>query len=256
MKDTNHIITKADSFKFWKTIPYLLGLLTFLLAINLVYFKYDYIKSYVDDLVSKNLNLKIDHIYLTGIKHSNINSINETINLKKGDPLFSAKPAIIRKKLEELPWVRLAKVQRILPNKLKIQIFEHKAIATIMFNNQRWALNSKGELIDIVDNSFNYLLELSGTKAKENAAVFFSLFSNWTDLLFFCKQAEFIGERRWNLYLENGTVILLPEENVRYALEVLKVLNNQQRVLKKDKIKIDLRNVEKHIIIDEKSNIV
>lgn len=191
-------------------------------------------------------------MYISGVKNTDVARLRKAIELDKGQPIFSVSTTKIREQVESLPWVRLAQVQRILPNKLKVNIIEHKAIATIKFNDQRWALNSKGELIDMVDDKFEHLLELSGPKAKENAASLFSLFSEWTDLLFLVKQAEFIGKRRWNLYLENGIIVMLPEDGVRHSLKVLKALNNQQRILTKNKIKIDLRNVRKHIIVDEK----
>jgi cell division protein FtsQ len=245
---------QAELFKFWKILPYVLAMLVFVFTLALIAINYDKISQAGTSFLAKHLNLKVKHIYITGVEYTNPDDLASSINIRKGDSLFLAEPSTMRKQLELLPWVRLAQVQRIFPDSLKIKIFEHKAIATILFNEQRWALNSKGELIDIVSSDFNYLLELSGDGAKENAAVFFSLFTNWTDLLFLSKQAEFVGKRRWNLYLENGSIIMLPEENVRYALEVLKVLDEQQRVLSKKSIKVDLRNVSKHIIIDEKSN--
>jgi cell division protein FtsQ len=237
-----------------KYLPYFLaGLFFVTLSLTAIFRYHDIHQSFVRFLAN-NLNLTIQHLYISGVENTNIEKLNKAINLQKNDSIFKDSSSTIRKRIEELPWVRLAHVQRILPNAFKIDIIEHKGIATIKFNNQRWALNSKGNLIDIVDDSFNYLLELSGEESKENASGLFSLFADWTDLLFLAKQAEFIGKRRWNLYLENGTLIMLPEEGVRHSLKVLKVLHNQQKILKKQRIKIDLRNVEKHIIIDEQTN--
>lgn len=234
-------------------IPYALAFFACSLTLLALAFNYHKFSAGFTRFLSHNLNLRVDHMYIAGANNTDVKKLRNAIELEKGQPIFSVSTKQIRQQIEDLPWVRLAQVQRILPNKLKVNIIEHKAIATIKFNEQRWALNSKGELIDIVDDKFNYLLELSGPQAKENAASLFSLFSNWTDLLFLVKQAEFIGKRRWNLYLENGIIILLPENGVRHALKVLKVLNQQQRVLTKKDIRIDLRNVKKHIIVDEKT---
>lgn len=238
----------------WKFVPYALAFLVFVgVVFSIGYFKDD-ISNGFTRFLSHNLGLKVDHMYISGVENTDVTNLRNAIEIKKGQPIFSVSTQTIREQVESLPWVRLAQVQRILPNKINVKIIEHKAIATIKFNDERWALNSKGDLIDIVGDNFNHLLELSGVNAKENAASLFSLFTNWTDLLFLAKQAEFVGSRRWNLYLDNGILVMLPEENVRYALKVLQVLNNQQRILSKNKIKIDLRNVQKHIIIDEKTN--
>ncbi|MCP4356113.1 MAG: FtsQ-type POTRA domain-containing protein [Proteobacteria bacterium] len=247
---------QVELIKIWKLLPYLLILLSLIFVIGITFVHYASVERKITDTIAKYLDLKLSHIYISGFENANVEDVRLAIGVKKGDYLFSAKPDAIREQLEALSWVRLAQVQRVLPDTLNIKIFEHKAIATIMFNNKRWALNSKGELIDTVGEDFNYLLELSGDEAKEQAAMFFSLFSDWSDLLFFLKRADFVGKRRWNLYLENGTLVMLPEENVRYALKVLSVLDDQQKILDKYKIKIDLRNVKKHIIIDEKSNVL
>ena len=254
MKNNISIQKKSRLDILWSIAPYALVLLLFLSIFSTIAYYNQAISNSFTKFLSQNLNLKVDHMYISGVENTDVKDLREAIEIDKGEPIFSVSTAEIRSQVEALPWVRIAQVQRILPNALKIKIFEHKAIATIKFDDQQWALNSKGELIDTVGAEFNHLLELSGNQAKENAAGLFSLFANWTDLLFLVKQAEFIGKRRWNLYLENGTIILLPEENVRYSLKVLKILNEQQRILNKKKIKIDLRNVNKHIVIDEKAN--
>ena len=248
-------IQKQKSLEaFWSYIPYALGFLSVVLLLGVIVFNASKINNAFTNFLSNQLNLRVDHLYITGVENTNLEKLRLAIELKKGQPIFSVSTHEIRQQVESLPWVRLAQVQRVLPNALKVKIIEHKAIATIRFDDTKWALNSKGELIDIVDEKFDHLLEISGPSSKEKAASLFSLFANWTDLLFLAKQAEYIGNRRWNLYLENGIIILLPEEKVRYALKVLKQLNKQQRILNKTKIKIDLRNVDKHIIIDENVN--
>lgn len=237
----------------WNYLPYALAILACCFSILAVIYYSPKLNAAFTTFLSQNLNLRVEHMYITGTNNVNIKNLRNAIEIKKDQPIFSISTNKIRQQVEALPWVRLAQVQRILPNSLKIKIIEQKAIATIKFNENRWALNSKGELIDIVDDKFNHLLELSGPQAKENAASLFSLFSEWPEMLFLVKQAEFIGKRRWNLYLENGIIIMLPEDGVRHALKVLKALNQQQRILTKKQIKVDLRNVTKHIIIDEKN---
>jgi cell division protein FtsQ len=237
--------------KIWHYLPYILAFFVLISSIMLFIYSYANISNYVANFLSQNLNLKVNHLYVTGTTNTDPVKLRNAIEIEKGQSIFSVSTAKIRTQVESLSWVRLAQVQRILPDTLKVNIIEHKPIATINFNNKRWALNSTGDLIDIVDDKFNYLLELSGENSKENAASLFSLFSEWGNLLLLVKQAEFIGKRRWNLYLDNGIIVMLPEDNVRHALKVLKILNQQQNILNKENIKIDLRNIKKHIIVDE-----
>jgi cell division protein FtsQ len=50
-----------------------------------------------------------------------------------------------------------------------------------------------------------------------------------------------VGQRRWNLYLDNGITILLPEKNVAEALARLAALESSQHLLSKGVKSVDLR---------------
>jgi cell division protein FtsQ len=50
-----------------------------------------------------------------------------------------------------------------------------------------------------------------------------------------------VGQRRWNLYLDNGITILLPEKNVAEALARLAALESSQHLLSNGVKNVDLR---------------
>jgi cell division protein FtsQ len=50
-----------------------------------------------------------------------------------------------------------------------------------------------------------------------------------------------VGSRRWNLRLTNGMDIRLPEANVEKALATLTKLDNDEQLLSRDIVAIDLR---------------
>lgn len=50
-----------------------------------------------------------------------------------------------------------------------------------------------------------------------------------------------VGERRWNLRLNSGSDILLPESNVASALALIAALHADQRLLDLDAQAFDLR---------------
>ena len=50
-----------------------------------------------------------------------------------------------------------------------------------------------------------------------------------------------IDERRWNINLNNGVKILLPESKVLDTLKLLKKIDSQYDILKGNFIEIDLR---------------
>jgi cell division protein FtsQ len=61
------------------------------------------------------------------------------------------------------------------------------------------------------------------------------------DLLLKLKAAARVGQRRWNLYLDNGITVLLPENDVVGALAQLQALEGRQHLLSKGVTSVDLR---------------
>jgi cell division protein FtsQ len=51
----------------------------------------------------------------------------------------------------------------------------------------------------------------------------------------------FVAGRRWDLHLDNGVTVKLPEKNVREALAQLVKLESQQHLLARDVVVVDLR---------------
>jgi cell division protein FtsQ len=55
------------------------------------------------------------------------------------------------------------------------------------------------------------------------------------------KAMVFVGERRWNLRLDNGIDIRLPETNLNGALDTLTKLDAQDNLFSRDITAIDMR---------------
>jgi cell division protein FtsQ len=50
-----------------------------------------------------------------------------------------------------------------------------------------------------------------------------------------------VAGRRWDVYLDNGIVVKLPEDNVQQAMAVLSKMNKQNDLLQRDIAAVDLR---------------
>jgi cell division protein FtsQ len=55
------------------------------------------------------------------------------------------------------------------------------------------------------------------------------------------RAAVLVAGRRWDLHLEDGVTVKLPERNIRAALAQLVRLNADRQLLKRDVIVVDLR---------------
>ncbi len=62
------------------------------------------------------------------------------------------------------------------------------------------------------------------------------------------KAAVRVGERRWNLHLQPGMIARLPEDGMAAALKRLAYLIQEQKVLERNIVAIDLRQTDRFFI--------
>ncbi|HMO81711.1 MAG TPA: FtsQ-type POTRA domain-containing protein [Pyrinomonadaceae bacterium] len=107
--------------------------------------------------------------------------------------VWNADLAEIRAKIEEQPFVRSASVTRMLPNGIRVQIFEHEPKAIVRLKDGDHLVNGEGRVLarsEGVDHSIPFAIlgwdEAKSEKAdKENAErvrIFAQMLSDWSDL--------------------------------------------------------------------------
>jgi cell division protein FtsQ len=80
-----------------------------------------------------------------------------------------------------------------------------------------------------------------GRGAETRAKEFLALLDRYPALRAFVRAAVLVGERRWNLRLNNGIDVRLPETDIAPALERLVALDKEKNLITRDIVAIDLR---------------
>src|SRR5690606_38623989 len=76
----------------------------------------------------------------------------------------------------------------------------------------------------------------------ETAAADFSAeFDSWPDIKARVKAYVRVAGRRWDLRLDNGIVVKLPERNVPRAMDMLATMEAEHALLERDIAAVDLR---------------
>ncbi len=196
--------------------------------------------------VSKNMGFVVDDILLEGRKYSDIDFLRAMINIEKGDPLFSFNPAQARALLERMEWVHHAHVERRLPDKIYIRLTEREPMALWQKGKELYLLDERGEEIKTDRLSrFSGLIIVIGKSAPKKASNLIVLLQNQRDILERVEAATWIGERRWDLRMKSGVIVKLPEEGISLALGRLHRAQNQDGLLDKKLVAIDLRSPKK-----------
>lgn len=175
------------------------------------------------------------------------------IGIAQGEPLLAFEPAAARERLESLPWVKEATVERRLPATIFVHLVERTPIAVFQIPAGGFALvDADGTVIETDISSFAHLPVIAGPGAPEAASDLFTMLAGEPDIAPRVKAAVRVGKRRWNVWLdaigEGGIDIRLPEADPAEALGRLVALNREQGLLRRDLAMIDLRLPDRLIV--------
>ena len=95
---------------------------------------------------------------------------------------------------------------------------------------------------------FRHLVTLVGDDAPKGAPELLALLATEPQLERRVTAAIRVGERRWNLQMDNGIDVRLPETDIGAAWTQLAQLERDQKVLGRDVVTIDLRLPDRFVI--------
>jgi len=147
-----------------------------------------------------------------------------------------------RRNLSQLPWVEYAEVRKVYPRTIEVMLKERKAFGIWQHGSDLSLIEKNGSVIaPLKDNKFASLPLFVGLNAEVAAASFAQEMEKWPELTSRVRAYVRVSSRRWDLHLDNGIVLKLPEENIPAALAVLVRLEKEQGVLERDIAAVDLR---------------
>lgn len=183
-----------------------------------------------------------DDIRINGLTHHEPDALLSAIAIAPGGSLIGFDAVQARRKLEELDWVAAAKVQRLFPNQLEISVVERAPFAVWQRGNMYHVIDRSGGVMTGLPASQLLKLPLvSGEGANLAAEELINQLEAYPDIRLRVKAASRVGKRRWNLYLDSGVAVLLPERDWTAAMATLDSLDRSQKLLSKGIRSVDLR---------------
>ncbi|HWW47844.1 MAG TPA: cell division protein FtsQ/DivIB [Xanthobacteraceae bacterium] len=150
--------------------------------------------------------------------------------------------ATVRGKLTASPWIADATVLKLYPGHLQIDLTERKAFALWQKDGQLAVIAEDGAVLEpYVTRRFTSLPLVVGAGAETRARDFLAQLAQYPSLSDKVKAIIYVGERRWNLRLDTGLDVRLPEHDVSRALATLVRLDKEQQLLSRDLTAVDLR---------------
>lgn len=196
-----------------------------------------------------HLGLRVERVTVRGRLHTDPHQILASVGVRRGDPILSVDPAEVRRRLEALDWVAEAKVVRLLPDAVHIEITERRPFALWQRGGRLTLIDRNGKPIsDQAVPEARDLPLVVGDGAAEQAAGLMAMLVSEPALFHRVRAAVLVGARRWNLRLDNGIDVRLPEQDPAAAWRRLAQLEREHRLLEREVKAVDLRLPDRLVV--------
>ena len=191
---------------------------------------------------SARLGLVVADIKVEGRETTDRETILTALGAGPGTPILAMSPKGAKEKLEALPWVRSAVVERRLPDTLYVRLVERKPLAVWQHSGKLELIDREGAVIPVTRlDRFAKLPMVVGQSAASHAAELLDMLATEPDLASRVSAAIRVGDRRWNLRIDNAIDVLLPADAAAAAWTQLARLERSSAILKRDVQTVDVR---------------
>ncbi|MCP4933848.1 MAG: FtsQ-type POTRA domain-containing protein [bacterium] len=191
----------------------------------------------------------LQEIHIKGQVNLRDEQIVAALGIRSGQSLFGFDATKAQKQLSILGQVKSARVMRMLPSKLLVEIKERMPLA-------RWMHDGRIDLIDkdgVVLRTLSSLEQsdhplVAGAGADKKASALIRILSTHRGLAQHMKLAERVGQYRWNLHAKSGALIKLPPVDLALGVARFVSLPDWQALLARKNLVVDLRQTSQAFI--------
>jgi len=185
----------------------------------------------------------LDWLDVAGAERTGVEEIAMAVGAAPGLGLSRVDLVAARESIQSLSWVKSAEVLRLWPDRIAVLIEERQPYAVWQINQTHHVIDPDGYVIDAADpRDFLDLPRVVGEDANREAGAVIALLALHPEIRDRVTNAIRVGERRWNLRLQSGGDVLLPEDDPASALALLAAMHEERGVLDYEAQIFDLRN--------------
>ena len=198
--------------------------------------------------LAADAGFEVRRVRVTGVQRMNELKIYERALSRRDRPMPLVDLAALREELVALPWVEDARVSRQLPDMLSIDVVERTPHAVLRRPDRLVLIDGSGvELEPISEQNARGMLVVEGPGAARQVERLGQLLEAAPALRGKVMEAEWVGNRRWDLTFTTDQVLALPqgEKDAATALIQFARLDGQNRLLGGKVATFDMRAPER-----------
>lgn len=191
----------------------------------------------------------VEDVLVTGRGETDSAVLLDALGVARGAPILAYDFQAAKARVEGLPWVLSARIERLLPDTLAVHLIERRPIALWQNHGQFALIDEEGEVITREGlGRFSRLIHIVGADAPDNVGGLLELLETQPELKDKVKAAVRVGGRRWDLMLVGGIDVRLPESGAPQALARLVDFEHETGALGREIKVLDLRTPDRVIV--------
>lgn len=195
--------------------------------------------------VSTAMGLTLERVHITGASDEATPAIRRALEVQGGRPITALDLAAMQDRIQAVGWVKSARVVRLLPDTLIVEVVEHDRLAVWQTGGRAFVIDASGKVIDGADpGRYPRLPLVVGKGAEQAASEILPLLDQRPRLMGRVDALVRVDERRWDLRLKDGSLIQLPATQQEAALIQLDAMDQRERLLDLGFARVDLRTPE------------
>jgi len=197
-----------------------------------------------------NQGYVVKDVIIEGRNKTNMATLKSLIDIKPSDPLLSVDIDKIQSSVQNLEWVKSVSIARYHTGIITVKIIERMPfVIWDRPGRAKAVLDRDGHIINNVNaNTYTSLLIMSGVNAKSHIVDLLNFLIAEPAIKNSIHSVQWIGDRRWDLITHTKTRIMLPQNDIGFALARLAKTQNDSQILNQGYKSIDLRANDRVIV--------
>jgi cell division protein FtsQ len=199
--------------------------------------------------IAAGSGFEVRNVLVEGRDQTAAADILAALRAERGTPLLAVDVAAAKARLEKLPWIQSAMVERRLPDTLHVRVEERRPYALWQLGRRLSVIDRDGTVI-VKDNVARFADRplVVGEGAELRAWEVLDVIVEDPDLKSRVEAAVLVAGRRWNLRLKGGIEVRLPEEGMAEACQRLARMIRDEALLSRAVSVVDLRQSDRAIL--------
>lgn len=190
-----------------------------------------------------NLGFRVQSVQVQGVSKTEFPELRQAVAISKGTAILGIDLPRARHRVEALPWVRVATVERSLPDTIIVRVVEREPLALWQHQGTVALLDTTGVMVPGAPPvAFGDLPLLAGKDVPAAAPKLMEMLSTEGDLAPRVTAGRYVEQRRWDLLLDDRVWVKLPQTRAQDAWIRLAHEDRKNGLLRRNILSVDIRN--------------